>query len=78
MHDLDLIAVRQGAAAVRIARHDSPVALDRDATLIEPQRADEIRDGGPVGQRPALSVDDHVHVENIVISGYLYNLKTIW
>jgi hypothetical protein len=40
--------------------------------------ANQIGNRQAFGERVWFAVDDHVHAKNIMISGYLYNLGTIW
>jgi hypothetical protein len=78
MHDLDVIPVRQDAAAVLFARNDFTVQLDHDASLVDAELVNEIGDRAPFAERVELAINDDVHAKTIVISSYLYNLDTIW
>ncbi len=78
VHDLDLIALLQGASAVLLAGDDLAVQLDRDASLVEAELIDHIRDGLPWIDRLCLAVDDHAHAQTILISAYLYNVGAFW
>ena len=78
MHGFDFIALRQGVPAVPLSRDDLAVHLDGNATLIEAELRDQAVDRQPINDVLQLTIDTEAHVETIVISSCLYNLRTIW
>src|SRR5438132_4661725 len=61
MDDLDPVALAERGCPVFGARHDGAVHLDRDATRPEPERRDEVGDGGVGLERAGLVVHDDLH-----------------
>ncbi len=78
MHDLNLVAFSERTVPVPLAGKDFAVQFHRNTSLIEPEMADQLRNGQARGENLCLAIDDHVHAKTILISGYLYNLGPIW
>ncbi len=78
VHDLNAVSVREHQTVIRIAPDDCAIVFHGNPPLAESEPRDEFGYRHALVQRVRFAIDDHLHAKNIVISGYLYNVGTIW
>ena len=59
--DFELVAFRQCACFVLLARHDGAIDLHGDAPLSEPQLNEQMRNRRAFGEAVSFAVDEHTH-----------------